>query len=789
MKHLYLFLLLVAGVSLLQAQTDQYKIIVSSSKAERDAANVLKKLQAKLDSNSQIAKLQATEGFQAVSRPSGKYHIVSIEPFEDRTALIEVIAIVRQWYPDAFSNKLHKPEPKAAPKPKAAPVPAAATDDVSVQLDAVLAHEAAGVSTSSRTSSASVASAPSEPAAKTETPVKTAAASAKSSISSVTAASSETAKPQPVKTVIIHDTPKAEKEIIYADPHTLIWQIAFWITAAIALTLALLMYFLVRNYQKRLAYATEEFGSELKALKSESKHKKVFLSKINHELRTPLNAVIGLSELVLQSPLNAKQEEYLHRIKYSADLLLSIVNDLLDVNKVETGKLKVASVPFNFNNVLNYISNVVSEAAERKKLELVFDIDHGLPAELIGDPVRLSQVLTNLLENAIKFSDKGTITLHIGKRFQNDQKVQLEFTVSDNGMGMRPEQMENIFKSFNQIDNNVTRKQDGMGLGLTITKQLVELMGGKISVKSTYGEGSRFYFTLTFSLENPGDKRQYRLPSKALMGKKVLVINPYVKTTKALANMLQYFHYHIRIAHDYDEAELMLKGDKFDLIFIEDSLAKDKNALRLAALRKAFPVTTILLETIFQSGREKSVSTKLFDHTLYKPFNQQSVYRLIVKLFEKELSDKERLKHEVETAKKQLHFLKGETVLIAEDNNINQQVIKGMLDHLELNIIFADNGETALSELNAHAKEIKLIIMDISMPVMDGFEAVDAIRKQPRFNPIPIIMISANGKKESGVEEREGIQGYIEKPLSIETFYTQLYHILRYASRNRLTTL
>ncbi len=522
--------------------------------------------------------------------------------------------------------------------------------------------------------------------------------------------------------------------------------------------------------------ATSKKNSEIlqKALAEAEKAtalKDALLANISHEIRTPMNAIVGFTHLLMQSEVTDKQYETLFKIKSSSNMLLNIVNDILDFSKIEAGKIAIEKIEFNINSVLEQVSDIVSIKAKAKKIAVIFHIDAGVPASILGDPLRLTQVLINLLDNGVKFSEKGDVLLNIKVITVEEGVEKLQFEVIDSGIGMKEDQRKYLFQPFIQADSSTSRKFGGTGLGLNISKSLVELMGGSIVVESEYGEGSRFAFTIDLERGIENNLRNYRLPSKRLMDKNVLIVDNNKKSIDALSAMLGYFHYTSSFARDTKELRKVLADDSFDIIIVNDQMIRlclDGSILHRCKSK------IVLMEESFH--REKSIDKLHIDAYLSKPFNQQMIFDIIVTLFDttkqERKSQKQRYQHE------DLLVLEGSRILLAEDNFMNQAVVEGLLEETGILITNVMDGQKAVEEIIKNGN-YDLILMDINMPIMDGYKASSIIREYPQFEDIPIIALSANLKQEDHLKAKEvGMQDYLNKPIDVESFYKLLLHYI-----------
>jgi signal transduction histidine kinase/HPt (histidine-containing phosphotransfer) domain-containing protein len=532
-----------------------------------------------------------------------------------------------------------------------------------------------------------------------------------------------------------------------------------------------------KHYEEKLRQTNIELEAATKA-------KDEFLANMSHEIRTPMNAIIGLSHILLRSDLTSKQSEYISKILTSGNLLLGIINDILDFSKIEAGKLDIESIDFNLNTVLSNVSNIIATKAKEKDLELIFDIDRKIPLMFTGDPVRLGQIIINLMNNAVKFTESGEVSLKVSIEEMSAQKEVLRFEVADTGIGMTQEQVAKLFQSFTQADSSTSRQYGGTGLGLAISKQLVEMMGGSINVESQYAIGSRFIFTIAFKPISNREKRKFRLPSYTMMNKKVLILNTNVRTSRVLSQMLEYFRYESLSATSIESAHLLLSEHVFDILFVEKEILLHCRPEVIAQHEKT---KIVMLESGLHFDDHSHYNGIAIDALLEKPFNQEMVFNAIVDLYTIGGS-----KQENETLydnSENLHILKGKTLLLAEDNEINQAVILGLLDNTGINVIIANNGQEAVALFQEHSQQIELILMDVNMPVMNGYEATAIIRKELNNTTIPIVALTANAMQKDITEAKSmGMDMHLAKPIDISEFRSLLLKYLASQTPQKVPT-
>jgi PAS domain S-box-containing protein len=459
-----------------------------------------------------------------------------------------------------------------------------------------------------------------------------------------------------------------------------------------------------------------------------------FLANMSHEIRTPMNAVIGMAYLALKTDLSPKQRDYLKKIQSSANSLLGIINDILDFSKIEAGKLDMESVDFNLDDVLDNLANLVTvKAQEKENLEVLFAADPDVPRYLVGDALRLGQVLINLANNAVKFTECGEIVVSIEKIESREDRVTLKFAVSDSGIGLTEEQMGKLFQSFSQADTSTTRKYGGTGLGLAISKKLVGMMGGEIRVESQFGQGTTFFFTAKFGLGKEKLKNRFAV-STDLRNMKVLVVDDNATSREILKDMLESFSFEVTLAASGEEGitevENADRQDPFGLVVMDwkmpgmdgiEASTRIKDHPALARIPAIILVTAYGREEIMQQSEKAGL-----DGFLIKPVNASLLFDAIMQAFGEEVPASSRL------AQRQkedggLQDIRGARILLVEDNEINQQVAQEILEGAGLVVAIANNGREAVDAIKASRYDA--VLMDVQMPVMDGYTATRKIRE------------------------------------------------------------
>ena len=531
-----------------------------------------------------------------------------------------------------------------------------------------------------------------------------------------------------------------------------------------------------------LRQTSEALGRAKVAAEDATKAKAEFLANMSHEIRTPMNAVIGLAHLCLKTDLSSKQRDYVAKIHNAGTSLLSIINDILDFSKIEAGKLDVENVAFEVNSLTNNISTMVAQKIQDKGLELLFDISSDIPPALVGDPLRLGQVLINLLGNAVKFTETGEIRL-IGELLERTgEKVKLRFSVKDTGIGMTKEQADRLFQAFSQADTSTSRKYGGTGLGLAISKRLVELMGGSIWVDSEPGVGSTFSFTGWFGLSEASARKV--VPTR-LGSLKALVVDDNAAAREVLEEQLRTIGAEIEQVASGAEAILAVKhadADRpFDVILLDwrmPGLDGVETARRIRADISLKSVPAIIIVTAFGREEVRSEAERVgVNGFLIKPVNQSTLVDALVEIYAPEHMAAVR-----EAAEATAYDLNGLRVLLAEDNAINQQIAVELLEGVGATVDVANNGREAVDKLLAAGGDIRydLVLMDLQMPVMDGYQATARIRAERSLADLPIIAMTAHAM----AEERDrclaaGMRAHITKPIDPELLYRTLTQFYR----------
>jgi two-component system sensor histidine kinase/response regulator len=525
--------------------------------------------------------------------------------------------------------------------------------------------------------------------------------------------------------------------------------------------------------------AAQALNAAKQTAEEATRSKSLFLANMSHEIRTPMNAIIGMSHLALKTGLTPRQHDYVQKIQRAGQHLLGIINDILDFSKIEADKLQVENQPFELDQLLENLATLIGDKVGAKGLELVFDVAPDVPTSLVGDSLRLGQILINYANNAVKFTEHGEVAVTVRVQSADAQRVLLHFAVRDTGIGLTEEQMRQLFQSFQQADASTTRKYGGTGLGLAISKKLAQLMGGEVGVESVVGKGSTFWFTA--HLDVGQGERHALLPSPDLRGRRLLVVDDNDSSRMVIAELLRSMRFDVSTASSGAEAIALVSdvaavGAPVEAVLLDWQMpgmsgidaAAGIRALALDPAPRLMMVTAYGREEVAQQARNAGI-----DDLLIKPVNASVLLNTLIRLLGGVVDDGMPPRAAAVSTLDALATIHGARVLLAEDNELNQQVAAELLADAGMVVDIAGNGVEAVAM--AQRAPYDIVLMDMQMPEMDGVEATRALRAIASLDALPVVAMTANAMQaDRDLCTQAGMVDFVTKPIEPDDLWRAL---------------